>query len=430
MLRVVESGRVAERAGGSCSVADGPGRTHSRDVRLRSSRSGSREPSGSNGHYIGTLCGHFSVFNRWTEINSPAEGRFLERIAPGAFRRTFESNRSGMRCLMQHGRDPVVGMKPLGPIRELEEDAVGAAYGVPLLDTSYNRDLLPGVRAGVYGASFRFQVMVEEVDPKPPRSAHNPAGIEERTIRECRVREFGPVTFGAYPEASAGMRSRSTASSPPSCTETGRPLRRHRFDFKPDFGRERWRLHDDVSAEVWFDSREPRTAFYSGDDWGSPSIRLTPAHDELVEVLDRTEGAVTETGGVLFGRVRWGKWSWVIEVLGCSEPGLNAVREPGRYVSDGGHDFDVVQRFREERGLEPIGFHHSHPNGYRSCSSQDIRGWPKKRSLLGVRRSVELISVPTKTGWSFEGFMVTGAWTPGGKDRIQRAFVRSAADWQ
>src|SRR6476646_2996365 len=81
---------------------------------------------------IGTLFGHFAVFNRWTEINSFFEGRFMEQIAPGAFTKTFAENREGMRCLFQHGRDPQIGMKPLGPIRELEQDEVGARYDVPL----------------------------------------------------------------------------------------------------------------------------------------------------------------------------------------------------------------------------------------------------------------------------------------------------------
>jgi phage head maturation protease len=46
----------------------------------------------------------------------------------------------------------------LGVPSRLEEDAHGAAYEVPLFDTSYNRDLLPALQAGAYGASFRFKV--------------------------------------------------------------------------------------------------------------------------------------------------------------------------------------------------------------------------------------------------------------------------------
>src|SRR6266576_702073 len=36
-----------------------------------------------------TLIGSLAVFDEWTEINSKAEGHFLERIAPGAFYKRF-----------------------------------------------------------------------------------------------------------------------------------------------------------------------------------------------------------------------------------------------------------------------------------------------------------------------------------------------------
>jgi hypothetical protein len=153
------------------------------------------------------LTGHFAVFDQWTQIRSKFEGHFLERIAPGAFAKTFREDRSRMRVLFQHGKDPTIGDKPLGSIERLEEDDVGAAYEVQLFDTAYVRELLPGLQAGVYGASFRFSATREDVNPRPPRSAHNPEGIQERTVLEASVREFGPVTWAAYAGASAGVRA-------------------------------------------------------------------------------------------------------------------------------------------------------------------------------------------------------------------------------
>ena len=153
------------------------------------------------------LHGHFAVFDEWVEIDSLFEGRFLERIARGAFRKTFREQRDQMRVLFQHGRDPVVGNKPLGPIDMLREDERGAAYEVPMVDTDYNRELLPGLRAGLYGASFRFRVVKEDVVEDPGEAEHNPEGLPERTLKEVRVFEFGPVTFPAYASASAHVRS-------------------------------------------------------------------------------------------------------------------------------------------------------------------------------------------------------------------------------
>jgi HK97 family phage prohead protease len=152
-----------------------------------------------------TMTGHFAVFNEWTEISSMFEGNFMERIAPRAFAKTFREQTP--KVLFQHGQDPQVGDKPLGAVVDLREDATGASYEVQLLDTAYNRDLLPGLEAGLYGASFRFRVMREEINDEPVPSASNPRGLPERTIKEAQVMEFGPVTFPAYASATAGVRS-------------------------------------------------------------------------------------------------------------------------------------------------------------------------------------------------------------------------------
>lgn len=153
------------------------------------------------------LQGFLARFDEWTEIDSFYEGHFLERVLPGAFAKTFAEN-SRIRCVFQHGRDPFVGDKPLGPIEVLEErEDDGAWYEVPLLATSYNADLIPGLEADLYGSSFRFRVVREDYVERPGRSEHNPRGIAERTLRELEVYEFGPVTYPAYLGASAGLRS-------------------------------------------------------------------------------------------------------------------------------------------------------------------------------------------------------------------------------
>lgn len=155
-----------------------------------------------------TMAGYFARFNEWTEIDSWFEGHFMESFAPGAFRKTIRENAQRMRVLFQHGRDPQVGDKPLGPIDVLREDDQGPYYEVPLLDAPYvNEQVLPGLEADLYGASFRFSVVKEEFNQEPEKSRHNPDGIPERVVSEARVFEFGPVTFPAYEGATAGLRS-------------------------------------------------------------------------------------------------------------------------------------------------------------------------------------------------------------------------------
>lgn len=154
-----------------------------------------------------TLVGHFAVFDQWTEINSAWEGSFLERIAPGAFAKSMRPEwRDKLRVLFQHGKDPQIGDKPIAGITELREDKTGAYYEAELFD-GLDPLLMAGLRAGGYGASFRFKVMREDVDDDPGASTFNERGLPERTIKEAQVMEFGPVTFPAYSGATAGVRS-------------------------------------------------------------------------------------------------------------------------------------------------------------------------------------------------------------------------------
>ena len=156
-----------------------------------------------------TMVGHFAVFNSWTEIKSAYEGNFMERIAPGAFDETFRSKSGQVRVLYDHGADPQIGNKPLGTPKVLRGDGTGAYYEVELFDTSYVNDLKPAIRAGQLGASFRFKVTDETWNLAAERSAGNPEGLDERTITGVDLYEFGPVTFPAYADATAGLRSRT-----------------------------------------------------------------------------------------------------------------------------------------------------------------------------------------------------------------------------
>jgi hypothetical protein len=177
-----------------------------RDSLVRALRPGPELRAAEDGAGAPTMHGHFAVFNQWTEIDSVFEGRFMESIAPGAFTKTFKENRDVMRVLFQHGRDPMLGSKPLGAISKLEEDDTGAYYEVPLF-RGIPELVMEGLTAGLYGASFRFRVTREEFVNKPKASAYNPEGLPERIVKETQVEEFGPVTFPAYAGATAGVRS-------------------------------------------------------------------------------------------------------------------------------------------------------------------------------------------------------------------------------
>lgn len=165
---------------------------------------------------LGTMVVRFSPFNTWYEINSAWEGRFLERTLPGAFKRTAANakradGRYSTKVLYNHGTDLNIGDKLLGVPTRFEEVDTDGYHGpeleVPLYDTSYNRDLMPGIRDGAYGSSFMFEPIHDEWNHEPERSDHNPEGIPERSISEVRTFEAGPVTWPASPTTSVGMRS-------------------------------------------------------------------------------------------------------------------------------------------------------------------------------------------------------------------------------
>ena len=158
------------------------------------------------------LHGYGALFATPAEIDSPVEGHFFETIKRGAFAKTISERRDKVRALFQHGQDPIAGHKPLGPLRRLEEDERGLLYEVELLDDAdYVRAIVPGLRAGLYGSSFKFAALRERFDPRPKRSPTNPRGIPERELLEVRLIELGPVTWPAYHGATAGLRSKGDA---------------------------------------------------------------------------------------------------------------------------------------------------------------------------------------------------------------------------
>lgn len=154
---------------------------------------------------IATLTGYAALFNTDTVIDS-WEGRFIERIAPGAFARTLSQRGDKVQCLFNHGFDPSIGDKPLGKPAVIQEDRKGLWVEVPIDDTSYGEDIVKSLRSGaLYGQSFRFSVKAEKWDdPKDTKS------LPVRTIKEVELYEFGPVTFPAYEATSAGVRSRDS----------------------------------------------------------------------------------------------------------------------------------------------------------------------------------------------------------------------------
>jgi phage head maturation protease len=144
----------------------------------------------------------FALFNRWTEINSPTEGRFLERISRGAFSKSIRENLAHIKAILSHGKDLSLGETVLGKIETIREEEDRAVARVQLFP-SVPPLLLDGLRANVYGASFRGASIKERVEYRPKRSDYNPEALPEVTRTEIKLRDIGPTAFAAYSETSA-----------------------------------------------------------------------------------------------------------------------------------------------------------------------------------------------------------------------------------
>jgi len=133
-----------------------------------------------------TLTGYAARFNQPSE---PLP--FIERIAPGAFKRSLKS-RNDIKLLWNHNTDMVLGSTRAGTLK-LSEDDLGLRVEAILPDTSYGRDAKVSIQRGdVTGFSFGFTVPAGG-------DSWNTDGTE-RTLKSVRLLEVSTgVAFPAYP---------------------------------------------------------------------------------------------------------------------------------------------------------------------------------------------------------------------------------------
>ena len=178
-----------------------------------------------------TLDGYAAVFNRETIIDS-WEGRFKEKIAPGAMKKSFRENPP--RVQFDHGHHPLIGSIPIGSVEDVREEVdptfapEGGAHVIARMhDNWLTQPVRDAIASGsIDGMSFRFSVVREEwhdasgkkiADEQELRDMLRRTWMEEvpdeellvRTLKELRVPELGPVVWPAYAETSVGVRSQT-----------------------------------------------------------------------------------------------------------------------------------------------------------------------------------------------------------------------------
>jgi HK97 family phage prohead protease len=176
-----------------------------------------------------TLDGYGAVFNTDTLIKS-WEGKFRERIAPGAMKKSFRENPPIIQ--FDHGHHSLIGSIPVAELTSISEDTdpdlapEGGAHVVGrMFDNWLVEPLRDAIRAqAIKGMSFRFEVVREEwrtPDGKIVKDEDElwnlleetwfrdvpPEELLTRTLKELKVPEVGPVVWPAYVETSVTVRS-------------------------------------------------------------------------------------------------------------------------------------------------------------------------------------------------------------------------------
>jgi len=144
----------------------------------------------------GTVTGYAAVFNSPTRIGRSFP--FDEQIAPGAFAKSI-SEGADVRALIDHEPGKVLGRTKAGTLR-IAEDARGLKVEIDLPDTQVARDLKESMTRGdISQMSFGFTTDVDEWDETGP--------VPVRTLKSVSLFDVSVVTFPAYPDTSAAVRS-------------------------------------------------------------------------------------------------------------------------------------------------------------------------------------------------------------------------------
>ena len=171
------------------------------------------------------IVGHAAVFNADSLPLGDGWGEtFIERIAPGAFRDSLKTD--DIRALFNHDANFVLGRNRSSTLA-LSEDERGLAVDIDTPETNWARDLMRSMRRGdIDQMSFAFNVEKDDwvYDKK--------ADTVTRTLLAVRLFDVSVVTYPAYPQTDASVRSylheRAAALRTPPPSEPVIPLALYR----------------------------------------------------------------------------------------------------------------------------------------------------------------------------------------------------------
>lgn len=176
--------------------------TESRELRIVPVRPELRE-AGAGGGSDDTIPfrGSAIVYDEWTEIADWWFGSFMERFAAGSVTDTIAAD--DIRLLTNHDPNLVLARRrgDASDTLRLTDTSTALIVEAELAPTSYGRDLAISLARGdVSGMSFAFEVLGETWDERPD-------GMWLRTVTKARLYDVSVVTYPAYPQSDAGLRS-------------------------------------------------------------------------------------------------------------------------------------------------------------------------------------------------------------------------------
>lgn len=152
--------------------------------------------------------GHAAVFNERTAIGNPLTWGFYEQVASGAFTKSLDEG--DQRMLIDHDSFYVVSRASADTL-DLSQDKRGLAVDSALDDElSYVRDLKANLRnKNITGMSFGFRVVKDDWEMVSVGETDDGTEIEAelRTLLELELIEVSAVTFPAYEQTDAGLRT-------------------------------------------------------------------------------------------------------------------------------------------------------------------------------------------------------------------------------
>jgi HK97 family phage prohead protease len=152
-----------------------------------------------------TIVGYAAVFN-----SDSLDMGFIEQVDPGAFSKTLQE--ADVRGLFNHDSNWLLGRSKAGTLR-LSVDRTGLRYEIDVnaQDPDGQRAIAKVRRGDCDGSSFTFQTIRDEWnwEASPP----------QRRLLEVSLVDVGPVTYPAYPDATAAARALEPVAS-----RVGRPV--------------------------------------------------------------------------------------------------------------------------------------------------------------------------------------------------------------